>query len=79
MQEITKTHINNLTSLEEFMEKEHPTAREQAKFMADSARTNIAMFKATGDVKYDKQARLDIEKGKDILRGFSRPLGLIFT
>ena len=49
----------------------------QARFMADVARTNILMFKATGDKKYEEQAKKDIQKGKDILNGFMRPLGAV--
>lgn len=78
MNERTTTYAtHNTISLEDFMEKEHPTSKEQAKFMADVARTNILMFKATGDVKYEDQAKKDIQKGKDILNGFVRPLGVI--
>lgn len=68
---------HNTITLEDFINKEHPTSHEQAQYMADSARTNILMFKATGDVKYENQAKKDIQKGKDILNGFMRPLGAI--
>lgn len=78
MNEQTQT-VAMVISLEEFMEHEHPTKLEQARYMANVARTSIMMYKATGDKKYDIKAREQIQQGKDILNGFVRPLGAIFT
>ena len=80
MNENTTTYAtHNTISLEDFIEREHPANVEQARFMADNARTNILMFKATGIKRYEEQAIKDIQKGKDILNGFPRPLGVLFT
>ena len=76
MNEVTRTVV---IDLKEFIDSQYSDKKEQARYMANSARTNIMLFKATSDIKYDIQARLDIEKGYDILRGFTRPLGCIFT
>ena len=76
MNEVTRTVV---IDLKEFINSQYSDKQEQAKFMAMSARTNIMMYQATKDKKYLQQAKLDIEKGKDILRGFTRPLGCIFT
>jgi hypothetical protein len=70
---------NTVITLEDFVDNVYPIRADQARFMADNARTNILMFKATKDIKYLSRAKQDIEKGKDILRGFSRPLGVLFT
>ena len=70
---------NTVIMLQHFIGDIYPVEKEQANMMAMSARTNILMFKATNDNKYLTKAKQDIEKGKDILRGFVRPLGVIFT
>lgn len=81
MNEVTKTVVftQDMKEFEEFLENGYAGKHEQAKYMAMSARTNIMMFKATNNKEYLVQATLDVEKGKEILRGFTRPLGCIFT
>ena len=78
MNENTTTYAtSNVISLEDFIEREHPTRFQQARYMADNARTSIMMFKATGDKRYEERAKQEIQQGKDILNGFVRPLGVI--
>lgn len=42
-------------------------------------RTMIMMYRASGDEKYLKQARLDLLRAKSIKAGFMRPLGAILN
>ena len=81
MNEVTKTVVftQDMREFEEFLENGYASKYEQAKYMAMNARTSVMMFKATSDIRYLQQAKQDIEIGKDILRGFMRPLGCIFT
>ena len=48
----------------------------QVDSLARHARTMIMMYRATGDRKYLKQARLDIWTARDIQAGHQRPLGV---
>lgn len=74
MNEVTQTIVLD------FINAEDLNKRERARYMAMNARTSIMMYKATKDRKYLEQAKKEVEIGKDILRGFTRPLGCtIFT
>lgn len=76
MNEVTRTVV---IDLKEFVDNQYPDNKERARYMAMNARTSIMMYKATKDKRYLEQAKKEIEIGKDILRGFMRPLGCIFT
>lgn len=49
----------------------------KTEFLLAHARTMCMMFRATGDNKYLKLAKEDIQVIKDIKVGFMRPLGCI--
>lgn len=76
---MTKTYkmIVQDADILEFLNKEHPVAHEQARFMANVARTSIMMYKATKDKRYLNRAKQEVQQGKDILNGFVRPLGVL--
>lgn len=76
MNEVTRTVV---IDLREFVDSQYPDNKERVRYMAMNARTSIMMYKATKDKRYLEQAKREIEIGKDILRGFMRPLGCIFT
>ncbi len=51
----------------------------QVQFLCKHGRTMCMMYQATGEQRYLDQARLDLDKAKEIQAGFIRPLGVLLA
>ena len=75
----------NIINMSQFLERTETTmlgtpeatCSIQINHLCKHARTMVMMYEATGDQRYLKQARLDLDLAQQIKVGFIRPLGVL--
>lgn len=79
-----ETSIQEITNVLEFEAEQtvmigtsEATKSIQIQSLCKHARTMLMMFSATGDQKYVKQAKSDLDLARTIKVGFMRPLGAL--